>query len=67
MNYRIFIYEIGSDNKPIVKRDFNNAAEIEDLLEDYEGYYCKIYNLETDKLIMSGEFNDSYLDETYYE
>ena len=67
MNYRIFIYEFGDDYDAIDKRDFNHPDEIEDLLDDYEGYYCEIYNLETDKLLMKGNFDSSYLDEVYYE
>lgn len=51
----------------IAERKFNNPSEIEYLLDNCEGCWCEITNLETLDVILQGAFDDSFLDEEYYK
>lgn len=63
MKWEIFIY----DNKVcLIEKEFNNPKEIEAILKQYEGYWCKIINQITFEVILEGAFDDSFLDESYY-
>lgn len=67
MKYIIYIYYNSDKDTCIDEKEFNTPDEIEDMLENYEGYWCKVVNLETNETILEGAFDSDYLDEDYYE
>lgn len=67
MKYKLFIYYNDDKDNHIDSKEFNNPNEIEDMLEDYEGYWAKVIDLETSKAFLVGVFDDTFLDEDYYE
>ena len=66
MKWRLFIYR-GCNKTHIAEKDFNNPEEIEDMLEQYEGFWCRVVELNTLKIILEGAFDESYLDKAYYQ
>jgi len=67
MKFKIYIYYNSDANVCIDEKEFDTPDEIQDMFEEYEGYWCKIVNLETDKTVLEGSFISDYLDEDYYE
>jgi hypothetical protein len=65
MKWRLFIYR-GHNKTYVAEMDFNHPKEIEGMLELYEGFWCRIIDLSTLKIILEGAFDESYLDEAYY-
>lgn len=66
LNFKIFIYRNENVDSFVTEKAFNNVDEIKDMLNDYEGYWCRIIRTKDLSVILDGAFDDSFLDESYY-
>lgn len=62
---RICIYTDSRLKKLVLTKDFDEPSELKPLLDEYEGYWSLAINLKTD-VILEGAFDDTFLDEDYY-
>lgn len=62
---RICIYTDSSLKHLVTVKDFDDTSELKPLLEEYEGYWSLAINLKND-VILEGAFDDTFLDEDYY-
>ena len=67
MKWKLFIYRGSNIETYVAEKSFNNPIEIEDMLIKYEGFWCRIVDLNTLEIILEGTFDDSCLDKTYYQ
>lgn len=64
--YKLFIYLNDDINNYITEKRFNDVDEIQSMLDKYEGFWCRIVDLSTLECILTGVFDDSFLDKEYY-
>lgn len=67
MKFKLIIYRGSNKNICVSETLINSIEEVECMLEQYEGFWCKVINASTDKVILEGAFDEDFLDETYYE
>ena len=67
MKLKLIIYR-GSDKNIYVDEAIVDGIEgIERMLEQYEGFWCRVIDMSTEELILEGAFDEDFLDETYYQ
>jgi len=66
MKFKLIIYR-GMDKEICVAEQlFYNTEEVERMLGQYEGFWCRVINVNTGATILEGAFDEDFLDETYY-
>ena len=67
MKFKLIIYR-GRDRSVCVDETLvTSIEEIERMLEQYEGFWCRVIDMSTEELILEGAFDEDFLDETYYQ
>lgn len=66
MKWKLFIYRKNNINTWVAEKTFNKPEEILDMLGKYKGFWCRIVDLRTLKILLEGTFDSAYLEEKYY-
>jgi hypothetical protein len=66
MKFKLIIYR-GDRKTCVVEKLVDNVEEVESMLEQYEGFWCQVVDVNTGKTILEGAFDEDFLDETYYQ
>lgn len=66
MKWKLFIYRKNNINTWVAEKAFNKPEEILDMLGKYKGFWCRIVDLRTLKILLEGTFDSAYLEEKYY-
>ena len=66
MKFKLMIYRENNKKVCVAEKLVNGIEEIERMLEQYEGFWCQVVDVSTDRIILEGAFDEDFLDETYY-
>lgn len=66
MNVKLIIYRGSNKRVCVTEKLVSSIEEIECMLEQYEGFWCQVVDVNTGKTILEGAFDEDFLDETYY-
>ena len=66
MKFKLIIYRGSNKKVCVAEKLVDGVEEIECMLEQYEGFWCHVVDMNTGKTILEGAFDEDFLDETDY-
>lgn len=66
LKYKLFIYKDSDIKHFVTEKAFTHPTEIKEMLNKYEGFWCRIIDLSTLGIVIEGTFDDDCLNEIYY-
>lgn len=67
MKCKLIIYNGCACKTRAAEEIVESVEEIELMLNQYEGFWCQVVDMNKGKIILEGAFDDDFLDETYYQ
>ena len=67
MKWKLFIYRENDIETYVTEKAFNNPEEIQDMLKQYKGFWCRVVDLSTLDIMLEGAFDDDFLNKEYYQ
>lgn len=67
MKVKLIIYRGSNKKVCVAEKLVDGVEEIEGMLDQYEGFWCQVIDVSTDRIILEGAFDEDFIDETYYQ